>query len=234
MTNPEPASLGTKLSRLLEGGFFRPLSRPTAAIYVDCADRLAEAADDGGQVAHAEARLLIRDVLIRHPDVQLDEDEGGQFRDQNQRAAQFFNKLIEAHWLEPRRVSLDDHHVLITPQLRRLLRLLRELAENRPAELKDFAATLRSLCRDLLTDGALDPNRLGPEEMRQTVKDLLERAGRADDQMHAVETLILQQKPRNAPAARRRKRCSAFSSSFTRANTWSATTPCKKPDCCRG
>ena len=193
MTNAEPASLGTKLSRLLEGGFFRPLSRPTAAIYVDCADRLAEAADDGGQVAHAEARLLIRDVLIRHPNVQLDEDEGGQFRDLNQRAAQFFNKLIEAHWLEPRRVSLDDHHVLITPQLRRLLRLLRELAENRPAELKDFAATLRSLCRDLLTDGALDPNRLGPEEMRQTVKDLLERAGRADDQMHAVETLIVQQ-----------------------------------------
>ncbi len=39
----------------------------------------------------------------------------------------------------------------------------------------------------------LDPTRLGPEEMRQTVKDLLERAGRADDQMHAVESLILQQ-----------------------------------------
>ena len=56
----------------------------------------------GGQVLHGEARLLIRDVLLRHPDVQLAEDEGGSFRDLNQRAAQFF-KLIEAHWIEPRR-----------------------------------------------------------------------------------------------------------------------------------
>jgi len=187
-----PASLGTKLAPILGGGFFRPLSRPTAAIYVDCADRLAEAADEGGQIPHGEARALIREVLSQHPEVQLDEDEGGQFRDLNQRASQFFNQLIEVHWLEPRRVSLDEHYVLIVPALRQLLRLLRELAENRPAELKDFAATLRSLCRDLLSDGALDPNRLEPEEMRQTVKDLLERAGRAGDQMHAVETLVLQ------------------------------------------
>ncbi len=192
MMDAKAVSLGTKLSPILGGGFFRPLSRPTAAVYVDCAERLAEAADEGGQVAHTEARLLIREVLANHPDVQLDEDEGGQLRDLAQRAAQFFNKLIEAHWLEPRRLSLDEHFVLITPQVRRLLRLLRELAEDRPAELKDFAATLRSLCRDLLSQDALDPNRLGPEEMRQTVKDLLERLGRAEDQMHAVESLILQ------------------------------------------
>ncbi len=188
----EPETLGARLAPFLGGGFFRPLSRPTAAIYIDCADRLVEAADEGGQIPHAEARGLIRDVLLQHPEVQLDEDEGGQFRDLNQRASQFFNKLIEVHWLEPRRVSLDEHYVLIVPALRQLLRLLRELAEHRPAELKDFAATLRSLCRDLLTDGALDPNKLGPEEMRQTVKDLLERVGRAGDQMHAVETLVLQ------------------------------------------
>jgi hypothetical protein len=185
-------SLGTRLAPLLEGGFFRPLARPTAAIYIDCADRLAEAADDGGQIPHPEARALIRDVLLQHPDVQLDEDEGGQFRDLNQRASQFFNKLIEVHWLEPRRVSLDEHYVLIVPALRQMLRLMRELAENRPAELKDFAATLRSLCLDLLHEGALDPNRLNAEEMRLTVKDLLERAERAGDQMHAVETLVLQ------------------------------------------
>jgi hypothetical protein len=60
---------------------------------VDCAERLVEAADEGGQIAHAEARVLIREVLVRHPDVQLDEDEGGNFRDLNQRAAQFCNKL---------------------------------------------------------------------------------------------------------------------------------------------
>ncbi len=188
----ETRSLGAKLAPLLGGGFFRPLARPTAAVYVDCADRLAEAADEGGQIPHSEARVLIRDVLVQHPDVQLDEDEGGQFRDLNQRASQFFNKLIEVRWLEPRRVSLDEHYVLIAPALHQLLRLLRELAENRPAELKDFAATLRSLCRDLLTNGALDPNQLGPEEMRQTVKDLIGRAGRAGDQMHAVESLVLQ------------------------------------------
>lgn len=185
-------SLGRKLAPILGGGFFRPLTRPTAPIYIDCAERLATAADEGGQIPHAEARLIIREVMTSYPDSQLEEDEGGEFRDQNQRAAQFFNKLIEAHWLEPRRVSLDEHYVLITPQLRRLLRMLTELAEDRPAELKDFAATLRSICQDLLREGALDPNRLSPEAMRQTVKDLLERTGRAEDQMHGVESLIQQ------------------------------------------
>ncbi|MDA1273072.1 MAG: DUF5716 family protein [Verrucomicrobia bacterium] len=192
MSPSESPTIGQKLAPLFSGGFFRPLSRPTAAIYVDCAERLVLAADEGGQVAYDDARLLIRDVLVRHPDIQLDEDEGGQFRDLNQRAGQFFNKLLEAHWIEPRRVSLDEHYVLISPALRRLLRLLTDLAEDRPEELKDFSTTLRSLCRDLLAEGVFDPNRLGPEEMRQTVKDLLDRAGRADDQMHAVEVLILQ------------------------------------------
>lgn len=188
-----PDGIGTKLAPLLGGGFFRPLSRPSAAIYVDCAHRLCEAADDGGQVGHADARVVIREVLAWHPDIRLEEDEGGQFRDLNQRAGQFFNKLLEARWLVARRVSLDEHYVLITPALRRLIRLLRELAEDRPAELRDFAATLRSLCRDLSSGEALDPNRLGPEEMRQTVKDLLDRTGRAEEQMHSVETLVLQQ-----------------------------------------
>ena len=75
MTN-ELSSLGQRLAPHFGAGFFRPLSRPTAAVYVDCADRLAEAADEGGQVPHDEARLLIREVLARHPDVQFEEDEG--------------------------------------------------------------------------------------------------------------------------------------------------------------
>lgn len=166
--------------------------------------RLLQASDESGQLPHAEARLLIRDVLLEHPEVSLEEDEGGQFRDVQQRAAQFFNKLLEVHWLEPRRVSLDEHYVVLAPHLHRLLRLLQDLAEDRPAELKDFAATLRSLCRDLLAEGALDPRRLGPEEMRQTVKDLLDRAGRAGDQMHAVESLIgrHEQAQRTSPTPR--------------------------------
>ncbi|MCD6052583.1 MAG: hypothetical protein K0Q55_4001 [Verrucomicrobia bacterium] len=192
MSDETRSSLGTKLAPLLNGGFFRPLSRPTAAVYIDCADRLVEASDEGGQIPHDEARLLIREVLIQHPDIQLAEDEGGQFQNLNLRAGQFFNKLIEAHWLQPRRVSLDEYYVLIAPPLRRLLRVLRELGEDRPAELKDFAVTLRALCKEILSDNALDPNRLGPEDMRKTVKDLIDRAGRADDQMHAVESLVLQ------------------------------------------
>lgn len=190
MVESTETSLGQRLSPLFQGGFFRPLTRPSAAIYVDCADRLVAAADEGGQVPYDDARLLIREVLARHPDVVLDDDEGGGFRDLGQRAGQFFNQLLHVRWLEPRRVSLDQHHVLIAPPLRRVLRVLRELAEDRPAELKDFAATLKSLCRDLLTDGTLDPNQQAPEAMRQTVKDLVARAERAEDQMHAVESLI--------------------------------------------
>lgn len=185
-------SLGQRLAPFLGGGFFRPLARPTAAVYVDCAERLLEAADEGGQIPHDEARVLIGDVLVRHPDVELEEDEGGRFRDLSQRAGQFFNRLLEARWIEPRRVNLDEQYVLVAPPLRRLVRLLQELSEDRPAELKDFAATLRSLAEELLSEGALDGSRLAPEAMRQKVKDLLDRAGRAEDQMHAVETLILQ------------------------------------------
>jgi hypothetical protein len=207
----EPAnSIGSRLSSLFASGFFRPLARPTASVYVDCAERLAEAADESGQLPHDEARLLIRDVLAEHPQVVLEEDEGGQFRDLQQRAGQFFNKLLEVHWLKARRVSLDEHFVLLAPQLHRLLRLLRDIAEDRPAELKDFAGTLRSLCADLLAEGALDPAQLGPEEMRQTVKDLLDRAGRAGDQMHAVEGLIGQHEAAQRASASARETLDRF------------------------
>ncbi len=191
MSDPAAMSLGSKLAPLLGNGFFRPLARPTAAIYIDCADRLAEAADEGGQVAYDEARLLVRDTLSRYSSTQLDVDEGGQFNDINQRSGQFFNKLIEAGWIQDRHVSLDERWILLSPWLRMLLRLLRDLSEDRPSELRDFAATLRSICGSLQSPEALNPQRLGAEEMRQTVKDLLDRASRADDQMHAVETLIL-------------------------------------------
>lgn len=186
-------SLGDLIAPLLQGGFFRPLSRRTAAIYVDCAQAVLTAADEGGQVPYGEARQLIREVLTQHAATPLDPDEGGELRDLNQRAFQFFHKLIEAEWLEPRRISLDEHFVLVTPALRRLLRLLVELGAIRPADLKDFAATLRSLCSDLLRKESLDPNLLSPGEMRQAVRDLLDRVQRAEDQMHMVETLILRQ-----------------------------------------
>jgi hypothetical protein len=69
--------------------------------------------------------------------------------------------------------------------------LLRNYAEDDLAELKDFAATVRSVCETLLAEGALDPAKRNAEELRQVVKELLDRATRAGQQMRAVETVIL-------------------------------------------
>lgn len=186
-----PDLLSLRLGRTVPDGFFRPLARPSAPIAIDCADHLARSADEGGQLSHLDAQLLIRDCLTAHPQVQLEDDEGAALQDVRQRAGQFYNKLIEAGWLQERRVSLDERWVLITPHLRLLLRTLRDLANQDPADLRDFAATLRSICLTLTTPSALDPHRLSPEEFRQTIKELLDRVGRAIDQLHAVETLIL-------------------------------------------
>ena len=119
--NDDRPSLGKRLSPLLAGGFFRPLSRPTATIYVDCADRLELASDEGGQLTHADAIALVRDVLAAHPDVKLDEEEGGQFADLRQRAGQIFNRLLEAGWLEERPATLDERWVVLSPRLPPLL-----------------------------------------------------------------------------------------------------------------
>jgi hypothetical protein len=183
--------LSERLAGILPAEFFRPLARPSSPVYVDCADRLAQSADEGGQVSHADAIALIREVLAAHPQVQLGDDEGAALNDLRQRAGQLYNKLLEAGWVQERHVSLDERWVLLTPFLRRLLRLLHELATDEVSELKDFAATLRSICDSLLAEGALDPARLNAEEYRQTVRELLDRIERATDQMHSVETLIL-------------------------------------------
>jgi hypothetical protein len=185
--------LSERLAGVLPPGFFRPLARPSAPIYIDCADRLAQSADEGGQVSQADTLTLIREGLAAHPQVQLADDEGAALSDLRQRAGQLYNKLLEAGWVQERHVSLDERWVLLTPHLRRLLRLLRELATDEVEDLKDFSATLRSICSSLLAEGALDPARFNPEEYRQTVKELLDRVERATDQMHAVETLILRQ-----------------------------------------
>lgn len=184
-------SLGTRLRPFLGAGFFRPLARPSAPLYVDCADRLEWASDDGDQLSHTDAIALIRDALTAHPSVKLDEDEGGHFADVRQRAGQIFNRLLEAGWLEERPASLDQRWVVLSPRLSPLLGLLRGYAEDDLAELKDFAATVRSVCETLLAEGALDPAKRDAEELRQVVKELLDRATRAGQQMRAVETVIL-------------------------------------------
>ncbi|MCH8540845.1 MAG: DUF5716 family protein [Opitutales bacterium] len=183
-------SLGKRLGPLFETGFFRPLARPSAAVYVDCAERLTGAALDAGQIGRNEARLLVREVIEQHPDTALEEDEGGYSTDLNQKANLFFNKLLEAKWISERRISLSEYYIVIAPQLRLLLRALDDVAENRPEELKDFAVGLRSLCKEILADKAFDPHTLDGRSLRAMVKDLRERAERVLNQMHAVENLI--------------------------------------------
>jgi hypothetical protein len=187
----QTGKLSHRLVSIIEGGFFRPLARPSAPIYVDCADRLELASDDGEQLSHADTIALIRDALVAHPSLKLDEDEGGQFADVRQRAGQIFNRLLEAGWLEERPASLDERWVVLSPRLSPLLGLLRGYAEDDLTELKDFAATVRSVCETLLAEGALDPAKRDPEELRQVVKELLDRTTRAGQQMRAVETVIL-------------------------------------------
>ena len=147
----EPAApLSSRIFQTVREGFFRPLARPSAAIYADCADRLKRGADEGGRLTLDETLVLIRDVLAWHPKTELAPEEGADTQDLRQRAGKFFNQMLEAGWLEERRPSLDEHWVLLSPSLRPMLRMLRELAEDDVAELKDFAATLRAVCVTLL------------------------------------------------------------------------------------
>ena len=97
------------LSRRLLGSvsrdFFRPLSRPSAAIYIDCADRIADTAGDAGRIPHADAIALVRETLASHPEILLAEDEGASLRDARQRAGQLFNRLCDAGWLEDQQLG---------------------------------------------------------------------------------------------------------------------------------
>lgn len=179
--------LGERLRGFFGYGFFRPLARHSAAIYVDCADRLETASDEGGQLSHDDAVIIIRDTLALHPRAELDADEGGDTQDARVRAGKIFNQMLAARWLEDRTVSLDERWILISP----LLRMLRELAQDEIAELKGFADILRGLCGTLLSEAALDPASLDADEMRSRVNFLLEGVQRAADQMHAVEKLVL-------------------------------------------
>jgi hypothetical protein len=190
-TEVKRTGLGERLHAFFGYGFFRPLARPSAPIYVDCADRLEIASDEGGQLSHGDAVIIIRDTLALYPRAELDADEGGDTHDLRIRAGKLFNQLLAARWLEDRTVSLDERWVLISPLLRPLLRMLRELAQDEIAELKGFADILRGLCATLLAEGALDPTALDADEMRSQVHFLLDGVQRATDQMHAVEKVVL-------------------------------------------
>ena len=118
-------------------------------MYVDCADRLIEEAGESGRLTQKEAIELIREVLALHPLSLLADDEGAALRDARMRAGQFFNRLLAAGWLEDQTLGLHERWAVISPGLRPLIRMLRDLAEDQVAELKTFADTLRGLCQTL-------------------------------------------------------------------------------------
>lgn len=197
------ALLSTRLSRSVSADFFRPLARPSAPVYVDCADRLVEEAGEAGRLPHRETTEIIKEVIARHPLSLLAEDEGAALRDARQRAGQFFGRLIAAGWLEDQTLGLHERWAVVSPGLRPLLRMLRDLAEDRVAELKTFADTLRGLCQTLEERGVLDPALRAPDELRSTLTDLTQRLERAIEQLHAVEKIVtsFEQRQRQSASA---------------------------------
>ena len=155
------ASLSARLLGSVSRDFFRPLARRSAPVYIDCAERLADAAGDAGRLPQQEAVAVIREVLALHPGVVLEEDEGASLRDARQRAGQFFNRLCDARW-----------------------------AEDEVAELKTFADSVRGVCETLERPEILDARIRPPDELRATVTDLNVRLENAVIQLHGVEKLI--------------------------------------------
>lgn len=198
------ASLSERLARAISADFFRPLTRPSAPVSVDCAHRLIDEAGLAGRLPLAEARQVIREVLLSHPQVTLDEDEGAQLRDAGQRAGMFMNRLLAAGWLEEQTLGLQDRRIIVTPGLRLLMGMLRALAEEEIAELRTFADTLRGVCETLERPQALDADAHTGEILRAKVNDLNQRLDLAVNQLYSVEKLIAgfeaQQRQSDSPA----------------------------------
>ena len=182
--------LSQRLFDAISQDFFRPLARASAAVYIDCADRLIFAGAEAGRIPHVEAIAIIREVLSLHPSTLLAEDEGALLRDSRQKAGSFFNRLTAANWIEDQTLGLHDRWAVISPGLRPLLKLVRDLAENEIAELKTFADTVRGVCETLEQPDALDARYCTPEQLRSRVTDLNLRLETAIIQLHGVEKLI--------------------------------------------
>ncbi|MDB6070475.1 MAG: hypothetical protein JWL81_1646 [Verrucomicrobiales bacterium] len=197
------ASLSHRVFQLVGQDYFRPLTRPSAPVYVDCADRLVEEAGDAARLPYGEALAVIREVIGQHPGIVLSEDEGAALRDVRQKAGAFFNRMLAAGWLEEQTLGLQDRWAVISPGLRPLLRLLKQLAEDDAAELRTFADALKSVCDTLGREGILDAAQTG-DELRSTVTDLNQRLEHAIEQLHSVEKLVgifeQRQRASNSPA----------------------------------
>ena len=183
-------TLSQRLFSNLPDGFFRPLVGRSAAVYVDCADALVEAAGEAGRIPVNEARALVIGIVEADESPRGDESEVATLGDVRVRAAHIINQMLEVAWIEEYPESLHERWILISPTLRPLLDMLRELAADNIGELKSFGDTLDGVCRDLETDGILDPNHNTSEDLRSRVSDLNARLARAITQLHSVEKVI--------------------------------------------
>ena len=186
----DEGALSNRFERVMMPDFFRPLTRPSAPIYVECAQRLEEEAGLAGRLPLPDAQQIIREVLGANPMARLEEDEGALLRDARLRAGIFLNKLLAAGWLEEQTLGLQDRRIIVTPGLRLLLGMLRSFVQDEVAELRTFADTLRGVCETLERDEVLDPLRQGADDMRGTVHDLNQRLDLAISQLYSVEKLI--------------------------------------------
>lgn len=186
-TQPQSISLSRQLIRCVPEGFFSPLSSRLAPVYIDCANRLELAAGESARLEMQEARDLIADVVGSHPGFDWPEDYAS--ADVRVRSSKVLNYLIEARWLEDRAESLYERWVALSPALRPVLTMLRELADDSMAELQSFADTLAGICRDLEIEGILGINQ-SPETLRSTIGDLNRRLSYAITQLHSVEKIV--------------------------------------------
>ncbi|HZZ18135.1 MAG TPA: hypothetical protein VFE25_02140, partial [Opitutaceae bacterium] len=180
-------SLSTRLSQAIPEGFFSLLASRLTPVYVDSANQLEIAAGEAARLELSEARELVMEVVSSHPEFAWPEDYAA--TDIRVRAGKVFNNLLEAHWLEDRSESLHERWVIISPALRPLLNMLRELAADSIGELKSFADTLEGVCRTLETQGVLDAQQPA-DALRATVNDLNKRLAHAIAQLHSVEKIV--------------------------------------------
>jgi hypothetical protein len=180
-------SLSNRLFQTIPEGFFRLLACRLTPVYVDCANQLEIAAGEVARLELTEARSLVLEAVSSHPKFTWPDEDA--MTDIRIRAGKVFNDLLEAHWLEDRPESLHERWVVISPALRPLLNMLRELAADSVGGLKTFADTLEGVCQTLETENILSVQR-SPDHLRATVNDLNNRLDHAIAQLHSVERIV--------------------------------------------
>lgn len=180
-------SLSSKLSQTVPEGFFRLLSNRLTPVYIDCANQLEMTAGEAAKIELSEARAVVLEVVTSHQGLLWPEEYAT--TDVRMRAGKIFNHLLEAQWLEDRPESLHERWIIISPALRPVLNMLRDLAADSIGELTGFADTLEGVCRTLEQPSALEGAQPA-EALRSTVSDLNKRLEHAIAQLHSVEKIV--------------------------------------------